>query len=444
MTSSRKASGPLAVEWVSIDRLTLNPANPRINDAAVPHVAASLARFGWQQPIVAKRDGEVIAGNTRLKAARSLSMQSAPVVWFGGCDLEAAAYGVADNKLHELSSFDQPALAKLIDQLRREDVSFDGLGFAADEITELLNELRASDAGNVEDPGPGEIPTNPVSRPGDLLLLGEHRLLCGDSTKPEDVSRVMAGAKATLLATDPPYLVDYDGANHPSQHHKKAGRRPGPGKELGNKHWDEYVDPVSSVAFYSDYLSAALTHCVERVAVYQWHATRRQSLVEEAWKQTGLLVHQTIIWAKARGVLTHSHFLWAHEPAFYGWREGFMPEKGRRPPAEMTTVWHLDQVGESLGLHPTMKVLAIFERPIEWHTRPGEICLEPFCGSGTQLIAAEKLGRRCYAIEISPAFVDVAVRRWEQATGRKATLDGSGGKSFEAVAAERGVPCSIG
>lgn len=444
MASRNQTAGPLAVEWVPLDRLRLNPSNPRINDDAVPHVAASLTRFGWQQPIVAKRDGEVIAGNTRLKAAKSLSMQSVPVVWFGGSDLEAVAFGIADNKLHDLSSFDQAALAQLIEELRREDVSFDGLGFAAAEITELLAELQAQTGADVEDPGPGELPEEPVTRPGDLWVLGKHRLLCGDSTKPDDIGRLLAGEKAALLATDPPYLVDYDGTNHPAEHHKKAGRKPGPGKQLGNKHWDAYVDPESSVEFFSAFLRAALAHCVERVPVYQWHASRRQSLVEEAWKANGLLVHQTIIWVKARGILTRSHYLWQHEPAFYGWPEGFMPEKHRRPPTTETTIWQIDQAGQQDGIHPTQKPLELFERPMRSHTRPGEICFEPFSGSGTQIIAAEKLGRRCRALEISPAFVDVAVNRWEGATGKKATLDGSSGESFAEVAGERGVPCSAG
>ena len=198
------------------------------------------------------------------------------------------------------------------------------------------------------------------------------------------------------------------------------------------------VDPDASVEFYRDFLSLALAHCIERVPVYQWHATRRQALVERAWQENNLLVHQTVVWAKSRGVLTRSHYLWQHEPAFYGWRQGFMPEKGRRPATTATTIWQIDQTGEERPDHPTPKPLEIFRRPIGYHTRQGEICLEPFSGSGSQLIAAESLSRRCFGMELSPAYVDVAVRRWQKATGREAVLE-SEGTSFAQTAANRGV-----
>ena len=156
-------------------------------------------------------------------------------------------------------------------------------------------------------------------------------------------------------------------------------------------------------------------------AIYQWHAYRRQALVEQAWRESGLLVHQQIIWAKARGVLTHSHYLWAHEPCFYGWVEGHQPSK--KPPASERTIWQLDQQGSSMNIHPTQKPLELFLRPIEYHTEVGDLCYEPFLGSGTQLIAAEKLGRVCYAMEREPQYVDVAVKRWESFTGERAVKE---------------------
>jgi DNA modification methylase len=221
----------------------------------------------------------------------------------------------------------------------------------------------------------------------------------------------MNGQKASLLATDPPYLVDYFGGNHPAS----KGNKGKPGKD---KHWDEYVDPEASVEFFRSFLSLALEHLKPNSAIYQWHAHRRQALVEQAWHQCGLLVHQQIIWLKARGVLTHSHYLWSHEPCFYGWREGRPPS--RKPPSNQRTVWELDQQGSSMNIHPTQKPLELFMRPIEYHTEPGDICYEPFLGSGTQLIAADKLGRVCYALEREPQYMDVAVLRWEAFTGEKA------------------------
>jgi len=220
----------------------------------------------------------------------------------------------------------------------------------------------------------------------------------------------MNGKKASLLATDPPYLVDYTGGDHPQSYHNKP--------DVKDKTWDAYVDPETSVAFFENYLRLALAHCVQGVAVYQWHAHRRQDLVDAAWKNLGLLRHQQVIWVKSRPVLTRSHLLWAHEPCVYGWVEGFPPKL--RPPTNETTVWAIDHTGSAGIDHPTVKPLEIFARPIRWHTLEGEICLEPFSGSGTQIIAAEKLKRRCYAMEISPAFADVAVQRWAALTGLKA------------------------
>ena len=173
--------------------------------------------------------------------------------------------------------------------------------------------------------------------------------------------------------------------------------------------------------FYRKFLAVSLEHLRTNSAIYQWHAFRRQALVEQAWRESGLLVHQQIIWAKARGVLTHSHYLWAHEPCFYGWVEGHQPSK--KPPASERTIWQLDQQGSSMNIHPTQKPLELFLRPIEYHTEVGDLCYEPFLGSGTQLIAAEKLGRVCYALEREPQYVDVAVKRWESFTGEQAVKE---------------------
>ena len=300
---------------------------------------------------------------------------------------------------------------------------------------------ETKNAGDDDVPDP---PPVPVSRTGDLWILDSgkgagHRLLCGDSTKAEDVARVMGGEKAALMATDPPYLVDYNGANHPSKHHarQRAAKQTAKGtSSTGNVSWDAYHDPAASVEFYAAFLRTALDYLADDAAIYQWHATRRQALVEQAWVANGLLIHQTIIWAKTRGVLTHSHYLWAHEPAFYGWREGHQPPKERRPETTATTVWQIGSAGESDGIHPTQKPVEIFARPIGYHTRLAEVCYEPFSGSGSQIIAGENLGRRVYALEIAPQYVDVAVIRWEKATGKHAILDGDG-RTFSEVAAER-------
>ena len=178
----------LKLEWVTLERLYLNPANPRLNDPAVPHVAASIKRFGWRQPIVAKPSGEVVAGNTRLKAAKSLGMREVPVVWFQGSDLDAVAYSVADNRTHEFAAWDEPALLRLLEELKAED-ALDGVGYTPEDIDSLLEELnRGIPPTEISDPGPEEPPEEPVTRAGDLWLLGDQKLLCGDSTKTGDLA----------------------------------------------------------------------------------------------------------------------------------------------------------------------------------------------------------------------------------------------------------------
>jgi DNA modification methylase len=239
----------------------------------------------------------------------------------------------------------------------------------------------------------------------------------------------MAGEKAKLMATDPPYLVNYTGGNHPPSKANRPATR--------DKRWDTYIDPDSSVDFFASFLTAAMPHLVPNAPVYQWHAHRRQALVEAAWHRVGLLVHQQIIWVKTHGVLTRSHFMWQHEPAFYGWSEGKVPKL--KPPPNETTVWHVDQKREQDGIHPTQKPVELFRRPLRFHTKKGDLCFEPFLGSGTCLIAAEELGRRCHGIDKQPGYVDCAVTRWEQFTGRKAELVRAGDASRgSAAAAELG------
>ena len=218
---------------------------------------------------------------------------------------------------------------------------------------------------------------NPVSRPGDLWLLGDHRLLCGDSTKADDVIRVMHNQKAILFASDPPYLVDYDGTNHPS----KQGD-PDKNKDWGNSYGITWDDSSQGPELYEGFIKAAIEHAIlPNAAWYCWHASRRQAMVEGVWEKFGAFVHQQIVWAKDRGILTRSYYLWQHEPCFFGWL------KGNKPPRVSddypSTVWTLPtvKVGEKTE-HPTSKPIEVFAIPMRQHTKPGEVCFEPFSGSG--------------------------------------------------------------
>jgi DNA modification methylase len=383
----------------------------------------SLREFGFVQPVLARHDDKVVVGgHQRLVAARRLGWKTVPVIFLDLTDEQAKLLNLALNKI--AGEWDEQLLARLLADLHQvPEVDLSLSGFSEEELQRFLKKLEADDkrdrvetfdlaaafADAAEKP--------PVTQPGDLWLLGDHRLLCGDATSEDDVARLFAGKQAVLMATDPPYLVDYTGGEHPPT---KANQ----GKANRNKHWDEYTDRESGVDFFARFLQVGLAHLREGSAVYQWHATRRQAIVEESWKQVGLLVHQTIVWVKARGVLTRSHYMWAHEPCFYGWREGKPPRL--KPPANQRTVWEIAQTGEPKDLHPTIKPLEIFLRPIEFHTRPGDLVYEPFSGSGTQLIAAEKTGRICYAIDQEPRYVDIAVARWESFSGQKATREPAG------------------
>jgi DNA modification methylase len=416
----------LAVSWVPIGTVFCSPSNPRLNDEAVPHVAASLRRFGWQQPIVAKPSGEVIAGNTRLKAAQSLGMTEVPVVRFTGTDLEATAFAIADNRTHEFAQWDETALATILQQLRAED-ALDGVGYSGSDIDDLLKELGQDTPREVDDPGPEEPPVNPASRRGDLWILGEHRLLCGDSTSADDLSRLMSSETAVLLATDPPYCVDYTGDNRPVHDGKRSG-----------KDWSAVYREVD-IRDLGEFLDSVLTACLPRVVpaapIYVWHAHVQQPVIAAVFEKHALLLHQVLVWVKPCAVFGHSYYQWRHEPCAFGWRRGSKPQHGT---GQLNTVWEADWDGKArhTTFHPTSKPTRLFEIPLEQHTRPGDVVLEPFSGSGSQLIAAEKLRRRCRAMELSPAFVDGTVLRWETATGQQARLDGDG-RTFAEVRAER-------
>ncbi|MBI2855088.1 MAG: DNA modification methylase [Chloroflexi bacterium] len=413
---SAPAKSNITIEQIPIDELRPDPANPRrITDAELEALTRSIREFGLVDPIIARReDKTVIGGHQRLLAARRLGYKEVPVVLVDLSKEQAQLLNITLNKIS--GSWDQELLARLLSDLNTApgvDISL--AGFEADELKKLLKSLELRDKRERMESFDLEeamkaAQAAPVAKPGNVWLLGDHRLMCGDSTNAEDVARLMNGEKASLMATDPPYLVDYKADNHPQSHHNSASTK--------DKNWDEYVDPETSITFYTNFLKLGLEHLKENSAIYQWHAHRRQSLVDHAWVTCGLLAHQEIIWVKARGVLTRSHYLWSHEPCMYGWVQGKPPTK--KPPSSERTVWQIDQQGSSMKIHPTQKPVELFMRPIEYHTEVGDICYEPFSGSGTQIIAAEKLVRRCYAMEQAPLYVDIARKRWEAFSGQKA------------------------
>jgi DNA modification methylase len=380
-------------------------------------------------PVLVSGDGEVIAGHGRILAATQLGLAEAPVIVLEHLTEEQRkAYRLADNRLAE-SPWDEALLAGELQELAADDFDLSLIGFSDAELDQLLT----LDVGGGESTdGPSvppvvipEPPRNPASRTGDLWILGDHRLLCGDSTSATDVRRLMNGERAILFATDPPYLVDYDGSNHPTR----------------NKDWSQsygvtWDDSGQGAELYDGFIAAAVAEAIaEDAAWYCWHASRRQAMMEACWEKAGAFVHQQIIWVKDRGVLTRSHYLWKHEPCFMGWRRPNRPPKVADE--TLASTWALPSFAkDDRPDHPTPKPLDAFGIPMRQHVARGGLCYEPFSGSGSQIMAGEANGRRVFAMEISPAYVDVAVERWQAETGRDAMLDGDG-RSFAAVKAER-------
>ena len=400
-----------------------NPLNFRTHPAHQSQaLAASLDSVGWvQQVVLNTTTGNLIDGHLRVALAEQRGESELPCLFVELSDEEERLVLASLDPIAAMAGADRQKLGELLASIQSDDEAVLGLleAIARQERVELPAVGGLVDPDEVPEP-----PAEPVSQLGDLWHLGQHKLLCGDSTDAASVQCLMAGERAAGMFTDPPYLVDYDGGNHPQTW--KDGKPIS--SELKTRHWDAYTDHDQAVCFYRDFLATAMAEALsERPAIYQWFGMMRMNVVCEAWAANKVKLHQVVIWHKSRPVLGRCWFMWDYEPCAVGWLEGKQPAPKRRPPASERAVWPVDQregVEAGLGsVHPTIKPVEVIRRPIEWHTIPGELIFEPFSGSGTAIIAAEMSGRRCNAIELSPAFVDVAVARWEAFTGRKATRE---------------------
>ena len=417
----------LAVAYRPLDSLVPYARNARTHsEAQVAEIAGSIREFGFVNPVLIAEDGTLIAGHGRVLAARLLGMDTVPTITLTGLsDNQRRALVLADNRIALNAGWDESLLALELSDLKDAGVDLGIMGFEDGELDRLLAGTEDADQGSTAPVVIPEPPRNPVSRTGDLWLLGDHRLLCGDATCHDDVRRLMNGERAVLFATDPPYLVDYDGSNHPTR----------------NKDWSQsygvtWDDSSQGAELYDQFIGAAVAEAItEDAAWYCWHASRRQAMLEACWEKAGAFVHQQIIWVKDRGVLTRSHYLWKHEPCLMGWR------RPNRPPkvADQTlpSTWEMPSFArDDRPDHPTPKPLDAFGIPMRQHVARGGLCYEPFSGSGSQIMAGEANGRRVFAMEISPAYVDVAVERWQAETGKDAILDGDG-RTFAEVRVER-------
>lgn len=404
------------VPLAQLRRLKRNPKGHAIED-----IKTSLGRWGFLERCVVNRTtGNLLSGHGRLDSLLELRKAGAKLParmksngddWLVPVDYvrvparEEEAASLALNQLTMTGGWrDEKGLAAMLKGLQSIG-SLDGIGFPAKEI-----ELRLSKAGLgpeivEDDPGPlidkaAELQKKWRVEHRQIWEIGNHRLMCGDSTNAEDVKKLMEGHRADIMATDPPYMVGYFGGNHPRSASNK--------EEIKNKYHADYQEQ-DDLLFFHKFLVVALKNALsDHPAIYQWHAGVRSCDVQKAWADCGMRRHQQIIWVKERPVLTYSHFMWNHEPCFYGWKEGKQPEK--RPPSNATTVWQIDQK-ELVGIHPTEKPVEIFARLIAYHLPDQGLCYEPFSGSGTCLVAAEFLRRVCYAMELSPPFVAVSLER---------------------------------
>lgn len=419
---------------VPVEQINPAPFNPRIDlkpgDDEYKALAESLESFGVVEPLVwNQRSGNLVGGHQRLKVLRAQNHATVEVSVVDLDDAREKALNLALNKTG--GDWDQRKLAVLLDELLADD-SFDftptgfALGEARDLVAEVLGDGEACRE-DVFDPAAFATAGPAVTRPGDLLHLGRdpkfsHRLFCGDATDEEQVRLLMGDQRAVLFATDPPYLVDYARKRGGRRRVGKPRRKQGASSVNASNaslqqsetseefDWD---DPVAQRGLYDGFLRAAVAAALRPDAAwYTWYASRNHSQIEQAWIKSGAFVHCQIIWVKASGVPTRGWYRWQHEPCLMGWVKGNRPP--RVDPSSLTTVWNLESPGHGRDRpdHPTPKPLEAFEIPMRQHTHHGEVCYEPFVGSGTQFIAAERLGRRCFGMEISAAYCDVIVRRF--------------------------------
>ena len=439
----------LTVEEIPIDDLRPDPANPRrISEDELDALERSLRQFGFVQPVLARsEDRLVIGGHQRLVAARRLGLTSVPVTWLDVTVEQARLLGLALNKIS--GSWDEQLLARLLADLgATPEVDLTLSGFAEDEIGDLLRSLEVREKReHVEsfdlDEALEEARRAPRTKLGDLWVLGDHRLLCGDATNAEDVARLLDGAEPKLLTTDPPYGVSYDASWRDGVYNalgpaEKAYMRvsgqpnaddatgaPAGARRRTRGHRNTTLSGDTRVDW-----SEAFALVPSLQVGYVWHAGVHADEVAAGLKAIGFEIVSQVIWDKGLFAMGRSWYHWSHEPCWVVRKAG--AKASFRGSRDQATIWRVPSPKMIMGGsaeprldHPTQKPLVLFETPIRNHLRAGDPFYEPFAGSGTALIAAERTGTRCYAMEIDPIYVEVALARWERFSGHDAVrLDG--------------------
>jgi DNA modification methylase len=406
----------LQIAWRPLGELIPYARNPRTHtDAQVAQIAASIREFGWTNPVLVDGAAGIIAGHGRVLAARKLGLEQVPVIELGHMsEAQRRAYVLADNQLALNAGWDEALLRLELADLSELGFDLGLIGFGAGELERLL----AGDGrtGLTEDDEAPALPEQAITRPGDLWLLGEHRLLCGDATELADIERVLGGQLADMTFCDPPYNVDY--ANSPKD-------------KLRGKHRPILNDDLGSGFEVFLHTACANVLKVTKGAVYVCMSSSELHTLQRAFAAAGGKWSTFIIWAKNTFTLGRADYQRQYEPILYGWPAGH--DRYWCGARDQGDVWFIDKPVRN-DLHPTMKPVALVERAIRNSSKTRDSVLDPFGGSGSTLIACAKTSRQARLVELDPKYCDVIVRRWQDWAGEQATLKGDG-RSFEEIAA---------
>lgn len=403
------------IDWRDLGALLPYARNSRTHsDVQVAQIAASIKEFGWTNPVLVDAEGTIIAGHGRVLAARKLGEKRVPVIELGHLtEAQKRAYVIADNQLALNAGWDAEMLKVEVADLAGEGFDLSLLGFDDKVLAGLLSDGTEGLTNPDEVP---EAPAEPVSRLGDVWVLGRHRIICGSSTEADTVAKLLGDVKPHLMVTDPPYGVEYD----PEWRHRAGVNTAtaAKGKVLN----DDRADWREAWALFPGDVA------------YVWHAGLFAGVVADSLIASDFTLRSQIVWDKGQLVLSRGDYHWQHEPCWYAVRKTKVGHwAGDR---KQTTVWQIPKPKKSETGHGTQKPVECMKRPIENNSSPGQAVYEPFSGSGTTIIAGEMTGRSVYAVELNPAYVDVAVKRWQDFTGQRAVLEGDG-RTFEEIGASK-------